>query len=275
MKSGFLTGLAASLFLCPSLFAGTVIVTTGNPFTTNFDEYTGTDPIDGTAGRFTASGTGTFSNSITSLGGSNLALSQSASGPTTGTGSGAAIAAVNTTGLTANGGGFTVSTTFLTTTAGTTGTTNLSVNGAASSTFGTGYRLVYTTFAATGTGTLSFARNGTTIGTSAGAVISGSFVPSSVTPLTLSMTVLYNSNNNATIIGALYNGTTQVASLSFTDTNTVQRGEYFGVRTAASGAGANETITYTDFTLAAVPEPASAALAGMAGLLLTLRRRRA
>jgi len=255
--------------------AATVTVTAGSPYTTNFDDFIEGDDPDADPGTFTEANSNSQSNSsIVQVPGQGLGLRQTSAGAV-GSVSSNTIATVNATGLTgATGNQFSVSTTFVIDSFVASGVANTSLNAASNSTFGSGYRVVYT-IASTSPGSVggfTIAENGTTM---TGVTTTGSnFTPAAGAVLTMTLTGFYNSATSVSLAGYLFDSTgTEVARVTITDT-TAQTGNFFGMRTAVNGSGSSESVTFTDFTLA-VPEPASAALAVLSAGALCFRRKRA
>jgi len=256
------------------LNAALVTVTAGSPYTTNFDDFIEGDDPDADPGTFTETNANSQSNSsIVQVPGQGLGLRQTSAG-ITGSVTSNTIATINATGLTgATGNQFNVSTTFVIDSFAASGVANTSLNAASNSSFGNGYRIVYTIASTTPSsiGNLTIAENGTTM---TGVTTTGTnFTPVAGAVLTLTLTGFYNSATSVSLAGYLFDsGGTEIARVTITDTS-AQTGNFFGMRTAVNGAGATESVTFTNFTLA-VPEPTSFTLAMLSLGTLAFRRKR-
>lgn len=272
MKPWLLLPLIGSIL---PLSAATVTVTASSPYTTNFDDFIEGDDPSAAPGTFTETNANGQSNtSIVQVPGQGLGMRQTSAGAV-GSVTSNTIATVNATGLTGTTGSqFSVSTTFVIDSFVASGVANTSLNAASNSTFGSGYRVVYTISSTTPSsiGGFTIAENGTTM---TGVTTTGSnYTPVAGAVLTMTLTGFYNSATSVSLAGYLFDSNgTEIARVTITDTS-AQTGNFFGMRTAVNGSGANESVTFTNFTLA-VPEPASATLALVALGCLSFRRRRA
>ncbi len=241
----------ASIVLCAAANAATVSL----PFSTNFDS--GVTIGSGTSNTFVQGGT--LANSTIApitTGSSDLVLRQSAA---------ANNASASVAGVVA-GTSFSISTTFTVATYTNSGTVaaNMAIGFLGDGTNLSGGSRYYMAYSLTN-GSVAFQKNGGNIGTNSGGTIAAT--PGTV--ITLSLNGTYQPNGTLSLTGTATSGST-VINLSASDA-TPLTGNNHGVRMGTI-SGATMGLDYTYFSV--VPEPASAALASVAGLLATLRRRR-
>jgi hypothetical protein len=87
----------------------------------------------------------------------------------------------------------------------------------------------------------------------------------------------YNASGHLTMVATATRLDTNASTTSTVTDTTPRAGSFFGYRTAlnAAGGSAAMVVNYDNFSLTAVPEPASVGVAGIAALGLLGRRRRA
>ena len=121
-------------------------------------------------------------------------------------------------------------------------------------------------------GTSNFAFFGSAVGSAGSGVVFTNFT--NALALDTWYTFKISGNNSTKAISGEIVGFTPISTNRFYETNTSSFGRII-VGDNGSGSSASTTLAFDDFSLSAVPEPGSIALAAFSGLALLLYRRRA